>query len=73
MNKPTWQHSGPCIYCIHGPNCVHCDVADSPHYSTGTDCPGPVCRNCGEEIKRTEIAADPYNRSDFYAMYGDDE
>lgn len=41
------------------------------------DCPvhldRPVCDPCREEVKRQEIAADPYSRGDAYAMFGDDE
>jgi hypothetical protein len=71
--QPTWKHAGPCVYCEHGPHCARCDFADSPNFRTGEQWPGPVCRACVEEIKRAEIAADPYNRGDYYAMFGDDE
>lgn len=61
----NWQHSGPCVYCSHGPSCVRCETTGGPD--------GPVCRNCAEEITRAEIAADPYSRGDNYVMFGDDE
>lgn len=71
--RRLWVHSGPCIYCAHGPSCPRCDAADSPYYAVGDDYPGPVCRACSEEIKRAEMAADPYYRGDDYAMFGDSE
>lgn len=32
-----------------------------------------VCDNCRADIVRQEIAADPYARGDYVAMFGDDE
>ena len=66
----AWRHTGPCIHCPqHGPHCVRCELAppDGPSEQW------PVCRACAEEIMRAEIAADPYYRGDYYAMFGDDE
>lgn len=57
-----WIHSGPCSFCTHGPACMSCEPKQ-----------GPVCGNCSEECKRREIAADPYYRGDYFAMFGDDE
>jgi len=69
-----WVHSGPCIYCSHGPACVACDLTQGPHWgAAGHDYPGPVCGRCSEECKRREIAADPYYSGDYVAMFGDDE
>jgi len=60
-------HSGPCIYCAHGPYCTDPDCTAA----LATD--GPVCGNCRERITRAEIAADPYYRGDYVEMFGDDE
>lgn len=71
-----WMHSGPCIYCAHGPACVSCDLAEGPHWGAGSpghEYPGPVCGNCSAECKRREIAADPYYSGDYVTMFGDDE
>lgn len=70
---PHWIHSGPCIYCTHGPACVSCDLTQGPHWGVDRSYPGPVCSNCAEECKRREIAADPYYRGDYVEMFGDDE
>jgi hypothetical protein len=67
---PLWRHSGPCIYCPqHGPACVSCDTP-TPE---GPIEQWPVCGECALEFARREIAADPYYRGDYYAMFGDDE
>ena len=49
--RRTRAHSGPCIYCEHGPYCLTCPPGVVE---------GPVCGRCREEITRSEIAADPY-------------
>lgn len=75
-STPRWAHSGPCIYCAHGPACVTCDLSKGPHWGAGSpghEYPGPVCARCAEECKRREIAADPYYSGDYFAMFGDDE
>jgi hypothetical protein len=72
--RTLWVHSGPCIYCAHGPACVTCDLTQGPHWgAAGHEYPGPVCGNCSVECKRREIAADPYYSGDYVAMFGDDE
>jgi len=72
--RKLWVHSGPCVYCAHGPACVACDLTQGPHWgAAGHDYPGPVCGRCSEECKRREIAADPYYSGDYVAMFGDDE
>lgn len=72
--RKLWIHSGPCIYCAHGPACVTCDLTQGPHWgAVGHEYPGPVCGNCSVECKRREIAADPYYSGDYVAMFGDDE
>ncbi|HUK73041.1 MAG TPA: hypothetical protein VLW50_30530 [Streptosporangiaceae bacterium] len=63
----SYQHSGPCIYCAHGPYCTNSDCLPTLR----TD--GPVCGTCRERINRAEIAADPYYRGDYLEMFGDDE
>lgn len=71
-----WVHSGPCIYCSHGPACVTCDLTQGPYWGKGPaghEYPGPVCSNCSAECKRMEIAADPYYSGDYTTMFGDDE
>ena len=56
-------HSGPCIYCEHGPYCLTCPPQDA------IDDDAPVCGRCREEITRSEIAADPYYSGG--AVFGD--
>jgi hypothetical protein len=71
-----WVHSGPCIYCPHGPACVTCDLTQGPYWGkgpAGREYPGPACGNCSAECKRLEIAADPYYSGDYVTMFGDDE
>lgn len=63
LSPGIWQHSGPCVYCSHGPLCVRCEISPD----------GPVCFACAQENTRAEIAADPYFQADNYAMFGDDE
>lgn len=72
-STPRWVHSGPCIYCAHGPACVTCDLTQGPHWGIDRSYPGPVCGRCSEECKRREIAADPYYSGDYVTMFGDDE
>jgi hypothetical protein len=31
-----------------------------------------VCSACSRELARAQIAADPYYRGDYYALFGDD-
>jgi hypothetical protein len=66
MPESAWKHSGPCLYCQHGPHCMRDECERGP-------LDGPVCTECSLEIKRAEIAADPYFSGDYYAMFGDDE
>jgi len=64
-----WPHTGPCLYCPqHGPNCASCDIKPP----AGPIEQWPVCSACARELARAEIAADPYYRGDYYAMFGDD-
>ena len=70
--RTLWVHSGPCIYCAHGPGCVTCDLTQGPHWGIEPH-PGPVCTYCSDECKRREIAADPYYSGDYVTMFGDDE
>ena len=62
-NARTREHSGPCIYCEHGPYCLACPP---PAVVEGT-----VCSRCREQITRSEIAADPYYSGG--AAFGDGE
>jgi hypothetical protein len=71
--RKLWVHSGPCIYCSHGPGCVTCDLTKGPDWGAGPEYPGPVCRHCSEECQRREITADPYYSGDYVTMFGDDE
>lgn len=65
MSRTHGAHPGPCIYCEHGPYCVECPPP------AVTD--GPVCDSCRARIVSAGIAADPYYRGDYVAMFGDDE
>lgn len=53
----TAGHDGPCIY------------AEPEQASVS----GPVCGSCKARIISAEVAADPYYKGDYYAMFGDDE
>lgn len=65
-----WPHAGPCLYCPqHGPGCATCDTP----LPAGPIEDWPVCTTCRFELARREIAADPYYRGDYFAMFGDDE
>lgn len=56
-----------CAYCAHGPWCPTCP----PPSLDAAEATG-MCRACTEEMRRAEIAADPYYRGDYVAMFGDD-
>jgi hypothetical protein len=62
----TATHSGPCIYCEHGPWCTDPQCTRGP-------VSGPVCGECRVIIASAEARADPYASGDYYAMFGDDE
>lgn len=66
---PPWRHTDPCVYCPqHGPACVSCETP----LPAGPVEQWPVCTACRNELARAEIAADPYYRGDYEAMFGDD-
>lgn len=57
-----------CLYQCPDHHGVNAHTIDCPVHSDRH-----VCAGCSAEITRQEIAADPYYRGDYYAMYGDDE
>lgn len=56
-----------CGYCVHGPWCPVCPPPSLDAVETRG-----MCRACQEAVKSAEIAADPYYRGDYVAMFGDD-